>query len=256
MIHRSGRRDVHGIAGLRGSFMFCIHCGAEGAGAFCPKCGRRQTLEGSEQQESASNNGSDSPCTPVSVTPQSVCWTESMHYHVVLASPEPRERIAAISRGAGTGVTGEDLLAVFDAVSPIGISLGKLTNAILPIYDKLGIRIDRESHAVFDAPAGRVILAVLCTLASKSLTIEEVGQDEDRCSLSAKLPWGLMTNPGKLHVLIATQAPHIRVSVATRISGQWYDFGKSQRMIDELLEAIQNDLASQATHPSSHRRVA
>jgi hypothetical protein len=189
--------------------------------------------------------------------PKSVCWTESLQYDVVLASPEPRKRISAASRDARKGVTGEDLLAVFDAVSPIGFSLGKLSNAILPIYDKLGIKIDRESQALFDAPPGRVILAVLCTLATKSLAIADVRQDSSRCSLSADLPWGLMTNPGKLHALIMADDPYIRVSIAMRISGQWYDFGKTKRLIDEMFEAIHGDLISQQSgRPSGYRRVA
>lgn len=240
--------------------MYCVHCGAEGAATYCAVCGQRQEVERQVPPEAnlGQTDTSDvGSCTEASELRPPVCWTKSLQYNDVLASPEPRERIAAASRGASQGVTGEDLLAVFDAVSPIGFSLGKLTNAVLPIYDKLGIRIDRESQALFDAPPGRVILAVLCTLAARSLAIADVRQDANRCALLADLPWGLMTNPGKLHVLVMADDPCVRVSLATRISGQWYDFGKSQRLIDELFDAIQGDLTSQQSgRLSPYRRVA
>jgi hypothetical protein len=182
---------------------------------------------------------------------------ESIHYETVLAHAEPRERILVAGRGATEGVTGDDFLAVFDAVSPIGFSLGKLTNAILPIYEKLGIKTDRESQAIFDAPPGRVMLAVLCTMAAKSLAIADVRQDSSQCSLSAKIPSGLITNRGKLHVLISVQELHVRVSLATSISGQWYDFGKSKRLIDEMFDSIHRDLTSQQAGLSPrYRRVA
>lgn len=245
--------------------MFCVHCGADGAETFCATCGRRQRAEtqipperapGQKEQRDFGSGSNDSD-SELSKHRQPECWIRSLQYHVVLASPEPRERISAASRKATKGVTGDDLLAVFDAVSPIGISLGKLTHAILPLYDKIGIKIDRESQALFDAPPGRVILAVLCTLATKSLAIADVHQDSNRCSLSADLPWGLMTNPGKVHVLIMEDGPHVRVSLAVRISGQWYDFGKSKRLIDELFQLIQDDLTSQQSgRPSGYRRVA
>lgn len=243
--------------------MYCIHCGADNAATFCAACGQRQSVDSKVHFESdvveadVSNSEPSSSSSDGSTAQSSICWTESIQYETVLASPEPRERILAAGRRASKGVTGDDLLAVFDAVSPIGFSLGKFTNAILPIYDKLGIKTDRESQAIFDAPPGRVMLAALCTLAAKSLAIADVCQDPGKCSLSAEIPSGLITNRGKLHVLISVHDLYVRVSLATTISGQWYDFGKSKRLIDEMFEAIQGDLTSQQSgRPSKYRRVA
>lgn len=243
--------------------MYCVHCGADNAATFCAACGRRQHVDRKVQFESdvveadLSDSDPSSASSDGSTVQSSICWTESIQYETVLANPEPRERISAAGRRATEGVTGDDLLAVFDAVSPIGFSLGKFTNAILPIYDKLGIKTDRESQAMFDAPPGRVMLAVLCTLAAKSLAIADVRQDPNKCSLSAEIPSGLITNRGKLHVLISVQDLDVQVSLATTISGQWYDFGKSKRLIDEMFEAIHGDLTSQQSgRPPRYRRVA
>jgi hypothetical protein len=243
--------------------MYCVHCGAEGAATFCAACGQRQNLVAQFRFESdkVDLDGRVSVTNPSnaggSAIESSVHWTKSIQYEAVLAHPEARVRLSAAGRNAVEGVTGDDLLAVFDAVSPIGFSLGKLTNAILPIYDKLGIKTGHESQGIFDAPAGRVMLAVLCTLAAKSLTIAEVRQDSNECSLSAEIPSGLITNRGKLHVLIAVHDLYVRVSLGTTISGQWYDFGKSKRLIDEMFEAIRVDLTNQQSgRPPRYRRVA
>ncbi len=237
--------------------MYCVHCGADGAETFCAACGRRQQPD--NQLRSGSNvpqsDTGDSEAHCHELAP--IAWTESIQYETVLANSEARQRISAAGQKGRKGVTGEDLLAIFDAVSPIGISLEKLTNAILPIYDRMGIKTNRDSQAIFDAPPGRVLLAVLCTLAAKSLTIEKVCQDLNSCAFSAEIPSGLITNRGMLQVLILVEEQCVRVSIGITISGQWYDFGKSKRLIDEMLAAIHGDITTQQMgHPPRYRRVA
>ena len=245
--------------------MYCVHCGAQGAVAFCPDCGQRQKPDvASDQRESnrlqaiACDEHVHEPIPILAIPAQPVvCWTDSIQYEIVLANPEARKRIAAAGRTAVEGVTGEDLLAVFDAVSPIGFSLGKLTHAILPIYDKLGIKTGHASQGIYDAPSGRVMLAVLCTLAAKSLTIADVHQDPEKCSLTAEIPSGLITNRGKLHSLIEVHELYISVSLAITISGQWYDWGKSKRMINEIYSSVYGDLTNQQSgRAPQYRRVA
>ncbi len=232
--------------------MFCVHCGAEGAATFCPLCGlHQQATDRSMPPQLESGYGDEE------IVEALVAWPESIQYETLLGDSEVRERIAAAARHATAGVTGEDLLAVFDAVSPIGFSLGKLTTAILPIYDKLGIKTQRQSQGIFDAAPGRVMLAVLCTLAAKSLVIAEVHQDADRCSLIADIPSGLITNRGQLAILIEMNQKYVQLSLATTISGQWYDWGKSQRMMDELFSAVHADLTEQQRGQAPrYRRVA
>lgn len=246
--------------------MFCVHCGGDGAGRFCPTCGQRQPLSGAAQPNP---NRAAEDISPENVTEEVTeevieaviadeePWAESIHYQRVLDHPESRRRIAAAGRGASPGVTGEDLLAVFDAVSPIGFSLGKFTQAILPIYDKLGIKTSQQAQATFDAPPGRVLSAILCTLAGRSLEIREVRQGSDRCSLHAQIPAGLVTNRGHLSILVERQGGGVHVSLTIHISGQWYDWGKSTRLMDALLADIRTDLASQLAGLSlGDRRVA
>ena len=248
--------------------MYCIHCGAEGAATFCATCGQRQITVSKPDLDAMAENvivaeevleASEvvSLTDSSSALPVSESWTDSIQYQTILSHPVSREYLAAAGQRATKQVTGEDLLAVFDAVSPIGISLGKLSHAILPIYDKLGIKTGCESQAIFDAAPGRVMLAVLCTLATKSLAVTEVGQDTDKCSLLTEIPWGFITNRGSLNVLISAHDRYVEVSLTTTISGQWYDFGRSKRLSDQIFEAIHADLTRQQQgRPPRYRRVA
>ncbi len=227
--------------------MYCVHCGADGAATFCAKCGQRQELLVAEESPSSKSSDSiveaaDNEAVMIEAV---IHWTESIQYETVLASEDARNRITLAARDSRQGVTGEDLLAVFDAVSPIGFSLVKLSKVILPICDKLGLKTDRHATEVFFAPPGRVLLATLCALAAKSLMIAEVHQDIDKCSLTAALPSTLITNCGKLHLLLEESDGCVQVSVATTISAQWYDWGKSKRLIAEIFAAINSDLHHQ-----------
>ena len=217
--------------------MYCVHCGAEGAAAFCAECGQRQDpIVGKD----------DSPTESVDAIIEAVMhWTESIQYETVLGNPDARNRIAFVARDTQQGITGEDLLAVFDAVSPVGVSLVKLSKLIVPICDKLGIKTDRQAQHAFVAPPGRVLLATLCAMASKSLVIAEVRQDVEKCYLSAEIPATLITHCGKLQILLEVRDGYVQVSLATTISAQWYDWGKSTRLIREIFAAIDNDLRDQ-----------
>lgn len=172
-------------------------------------------------------------------------WTMQLNYENLLSVPTARARIAASGRGASIGLTSQDLLAIFDAVSPIGISLGKLNTALLPIYDKLGIKTLRWAQNRFVAPPGRVLLALLCVMARESLTVTEVQQDVDLCQIAVDIPSSLVTNPGQLFVVLQTDSTGVYLEMRTRIPGQLVDFGKSKRLIQTVLTGIASDLQSQ-----------
>ena len=229
--------------------MYCIHCGAEAAIVFCAVCGQRQSAHATDAHET--------PTLADEIVYAVLYWTESIQYNMVLGHSDVRGRIAAAGRKAGHSITGDDLLAIFDAVSPIGFSLGSLSKAVLPIYEKMGIRTAREATKVFQARPGRVMLASLCALATKSLVIADVHQDTDKCSLTADVPSGLITNRGKLHILLAECDSGVEVTLAVTIAGQFFDWGKSARLIDETFAFIQADLVTQRSEQISHgRRIA
>ena len=241
--------------------MFCVHCGADGAVKFCARCGKSQASDNSQAV-----TGDEIPSGPVDVPKLAdpaelvelhVPWTETLDYANLLSQDEPRERIASAAKMAENNLSGDDFLAVLDAVSPIGVSWSKLTGAIVPIFDKLGFHTSQQSQGLFDASPGRVLLAALCTLASRSLTIRDVHQGDNECSVVADIPLGIITNPGQLVAIFELAGPAVAVSLSTRIKGQWYDWGKSKRMIDDIYAGIQFDLTRQRQGTlSPFRRVA
>ncbi len=223
--------------------MYCIHCGASGAKNFCASCGSSQTAESTSKlapvdQENLVQDGND-------IIIAELHWIESLQYEIIINSVEARTRIAACASGVAEGVTGDDLLAVFDAVSTIGFSLGKLTKAILPIYDKLGIKTNYETQMHFAAPPGRVLLAALCAMASRGLKIDQVQQSTDACSLNAKITSGIITNGGQLRIMLTKQERVVQVEISATISGQWYDWGKSQGLAEAVRAKISQDIGDQ-----------
>lgn len=208
--------------------MYCFRCGAPDVGAFCPACGQNQSA--------ASRGAPERPAEPV--VEATLAWSDSLNYELVIADAEVRQHLSAVQPSGLRGVSGDDLLKVFDAVSPIGFSLGKLSSAVLPIYDKLGIKTQHQSEAKFHTPAGRLMLAALSSLAHKSLTIDAVEQGTNQCLLISKIPSGLITNRGQLSILLERQGPAVRVVMSTTLSAQLYDWGKSKRLQQELFELI------------------
>ncbi len=225
--------------------MFCIHCGARGAKSFCASCGTSQVSESADARASADEVLSSHEDAEIIVA--DIRWTDTLQYAVVLNQPEARARIAACANEAKQGVSGEDLLALFDAVSTIGFSLGKLTKAILPIYDKLGIKTSREAQVRCVSPPGRVLLAALCAFASRGLKIEDVEQATNACCLTAKIAAGIVTNSGQLQVMLSVHESDVLVKVSATTSGQWYDWGKAQGLADAVCTTILQEVDDQQT---------
>ncbi len=172
-------------------------------------------------------------------------WTMQLNYETVLSISMARARIAAAGRNASIGLTSQDLLAIFDAVSPVGVSLQKLNTALMPIYDKLGIKTLRWGQERFVASPGRVLLALLCVIARESLTVTEVEQDVDLCQMAVEIPSSLLTNPGQLFVVLQSDVSGVYLEMRTRIPGQLVDFGVSNRLIQTIITGINSDLQSQ-----------
>jgi hypothetical protein len=235
-----------------GQTMFCIHCGAGEAAAFCRQCGKSQAL-GNNAVAKKQANLQELPTESVS----SNDWLNCLDYEQLLRYDEPRRRIAEASAKSKPGVTEDDFLALLQAVSPTKLSLSKLTYAIVPIIDKLGVRTTNQLQAVWYAEPGRVLLATLCSLAIKSLEVVDVQQEPHACALSASIPLGIITNTGKVLIKLETNSGWVRASMSVTIAGQWYDWGKSKRLMEELLHGLNADLMSQnACRPDAWQAMA
>jgi hypothetical protein len=79
------------------------------------------------------------------------------------------------------------------------------------------------------------------------LKINEVQQSSQACCLNAKIPSGIITNGGLLRIVLTQLTGAVQVDISATISGQWYDWGKSQGLIEALCKIVSRDLNDQQT---------
>jgi hypothetical protein len=201
--------------------MFCAECGKQAHGKFCSHCG--SPLEVPEQAELVAD------------------WSE-VCYDAILKFPGVQDLIDRNARQAPKRMSGEQWLALADKIAPVGVPMETLATAMQPMLDKMGIKAGKERTAQIAAPVGQVLVRALCSLAKHGQTLRLVTQANDGCQLDAALPSDLLSLEGSLLVRVRRNGPRTEVSAATKITGQFFDWGKSNRCLDQLF----SDLAREA----------
>lgn len=241
--------------------MFCPECGVEGHGKFCVECGTR--ISSAVNSQSASDNRSAAKHHPEPTGD----WTQEFCYEQLIRYSFVRDQLILAGQRRPNRVTGEQLLKFYDTVASPEVSLEKMTVAMLPILERMGIKSGSQIEQQIQAPPGRVLLAVLCGLASGGYDIENVDQMSDGCIMTAFLPSTLITNRGQLLITVTQVAPRpeitatttssdeekqedheteeavpptLSIHAAAKISGQLLDWGKSKRILTALLNDIQS----------------
>ncbi|MFO0947105.1 MAG: zinc ribbon domain-containing protein [Planctomycetota bacterium] len=202
--------------------MFCSNCGKPGKGNFCAHCGHRFA------------EGTPEPEAPID-------WENEVRYETLLRVPEVRSAIDRHGAMAKKGFTGEQFLAVFDKVSPIGVPLETVAAIAQPLYRKLGIATGKDRTETFSIPVGRVIVRVLCSLARNGQKLRGVQQGTDGCVLEAVLPSDLFSFEGELLVSVHRKGAGTEVRAVTKIPGQYFDWGKSKRCLERLVQELHVD---------------
>lgn len=223
--------------------MFCSECGTKASGKFCHNCGTRLVAGQTGGQlsvvaDSAMLDSSDDDSVPLAELVL-IDWTLETNYRALLAHDEVRQRIATAGSRYRAQISGEEVLALFDSIAPSGVPLDKLCKLLVPLYDKMGIRTGKQARTAFMLPPGRVLSGVLCALASAGHTIKQVEQATDGCMLTATIPSNMWSFEGELVVSVHAAERQTIVEAATKIPGQLYDWGKSQKVLDELFQQSQ-----------------
>ena len=123
---------------------------------------------------------------------------------------------------------------------------------IQPLYDSWGIRVGKERVELLHAPIGRVIAQTLCSFAKHNQTFQTAHQIEYGCLLIAELPSSFCSLKGKLQVKLILQGDRTRVEASIIIPGQVYDWGKSNRCLDQFFVDQHSDLGL----PAAHRKAS
>jgi hypothetical protein len=204
--------------------MFCSECGANADGKFCWSCGKPL------RQQAAS----DVPTLPVD-------WTKGTDYQTLIQVPAVRERIARHAARAKKRMSGEQFLDVCDKlVSPLagGVSLSAIAALTQPLTERIGIKTGKSRTERFREQPGTMLVAVLCSLAQNGQELRNVEQAESGCILEANLPSDLWSFAGDLVVAVRAESAGTSIEAAATIKGQYYDWGKSRRAIDQLFSDV------------------
>jgi hypothetical protein len=204
--------------------MFCSHCGHRAANRFCSQCG--QALEGE------SDGG-------VAIAVVDERWEDECRYEAFLRSSHVRDTIARHATYARKGMTGEQFLKICDKLMPIGVPMDSLASVIQPIYAALGISTGKQRVEQLPFSIGRVMLRALCSLARRGQSLKDVRQAADGCVFTAVFPSDLFALEGEILVSLRRRDRATEVNAATKIGGQWFDWGKSNRALEKLFGDLQ-----------------
>ncbi len=211
--------------------MYCSECGTRASGKFCHKCGSR--LHAPEHQQ-------DSVVDTDVEWESDVPWEHDPRYERIVRVEAVRSAITRHSAAAPKGISGEAILEVYDKIVASPIPLATLATVVQPLYASWGIRTGKERSEVVDMPIGRTIAVALISLAKHGLPFQDAQQSDSGCQLNAELPSSICALKGSLSITLIQKGQKTAVHAATTIPGQMYDWGKSDRCLDQLLSDLRS----------------
>lgn len=75
-----------------------------------------------------------------------------------------------------------------------------------PLCAKLGVKTGKDAKNGYATPNGRVLAAIVCSLASRNQTLAAVHEGTDGCGVQAEIPPGMTTWRGKLSLTLERKA--------------------------------------------------
>jgi hypothetical protein len=228
-IDRANCKDAAAYLEPGGYAMFCSECGHPAQGKFCSQCGAPLRAGESSIED-----------VPLEIVPE---WDREVQYETILKYPGVRDTIERHARQAPKRLTGEQFLMLADKLVPMGVPLEGLVAVVKPLYERLGIKTGKERARYVQAPIGRVIVRALCSLARHGQKLCGVTQAVDGCLLEASLPSDIFSLEGNLLVTVRRSGSQVEVCAATHIGGQFYDWGKSNRCLDQLFADLAREAA-------------
>lgn len=202
--------------------MYCHNCGNKVIGNYCSNCGTKIKDE----------NSSNAPTN----------WALEQNFDELIKYPEVRALISAYAEKSSKSLSSKEFLSLVDlAFVPIGgLSLKKLTDVIVPVYQKLGISTGKSAKEKFNQPVQLVIVKSLCSLAINGYPLESSDKAINGLVLTAKIPSDMWTWGGNILITIEDFSSYTEVNVDAKIKGQLYDWGKSKGVIKKIFSDIEN----------------
>lgn len=171
---------------------------------------------------------------------QVVDTNQENKYEVLINKAEVRNLIAKYAQQSPHHLSAEDFLHLVDlAYKPIpGLSLSKLTEVMLPVFNKLGIKTGKSLISVIASPTSDIIIKVLCSLAKNGYALKAVEPASNGLILHAEISSDFFTWGGDILIVIEEQVSNTKISIDATIKGQLYDWGKSKGVINKILSDV------------------
>ena len=207
--------------------MFCSECGKQATGKFCWNCGA-----------ALHDGGGDRPAPAAAApTPVPADWRNEVDYETLIRNPEVRDLLAR-QKPAAARLTGEKFADSFGEILKSPVSLGPVMDIMQDVYGRMGVHTGKTRAERYRQPVGRVIVSALCALAGGGHKVQDVRQASDGCMLICEIPSDMFSLTGQLLVTIQKEPGGASVHADTRIEGQLFDWGKSNRCLDQLFDGI------------------
>jgi hypothetical protein len=140
-----------------------------------------------------------------------------------------------------TKFSGEQFLECCDKVlTPLtgGVPLTLIASIAQPISERLGLKMSKTQSERLAEPPGKVIVALLCSLARNGQKLGQVDQAANGCTIHAAMPSDMWSLKGDLIVEVRAEGTTTNVEAGLTIPGQVYDWGKSQRALRQLFDDL------------------
>ena len=164
-------------------------------------------------------------------------WADEHRVDAVLSAPQVRSALDACTAKATVGMSSEEFIGhVADAMP-----LKHLSRLVVRSTERgrkralrMGFKTGKNANEDIAAPTGKVIAAVLCSLARNNQKVTSIEQYDDGCLIVADIPSDARTFGGVLQIAIRRNGTTTTLSSEATIPGQIYDWGKSKNTLATL----------------------
>lgn len=220
--------------------MFCTNCGTQATNdhSFCANCGSKLERSEANSEKFVSNKNEQSEIDSQGGVKD---WRMLTSAGEIFTHSEVVERIKRISGLSATGMPESKILEqirIFDSKGASKIAMGALTEVVLPFYSNLGINKESEVTTDFAISYQEVLVAVLCSLASRSQPLRDLRDASDGFVVDAQLPASIWSWKGDFFITLEKIKGGTRVCATINVPGQMFDWGKSNRTITDLFADV------------------